>query len=77
MIPTRELTHRDLVRRLRDLVDKVSDPEYRLRQPQQFAEDYHVMITIAQDNYIKLNSPYATHNLGKWRREYIEKCLTE
>jgi hypothetical protein len=76
LIPTNPLTSRDLVRRLREIVDRVSDPEYRIRNPQEFAMDYHIMITLAKENHEKLDTVYAVHNLGVARREYIERCLS-
>jgi len=75
LIPTKDMSARELTERLRSLVDIVSSPEIRYENPSRFAESYHQLITLAETYREKLGTPYVVHNLGKWRLEYVENLL--
>jgi len=74
-IPTKELSGRSLITVLRDLVDKVSDPRFRYRHPDEFAISYHELISIVKNNPKSFQLPSVKHNLGDKRMDYIEKLL--
>lgn len=75
MIPSIDLSQKELVRRLRGLVDFVSDPENRIKDPQKFAEYYARLINLASLYPEKLKRKYVVHNLGIKRIQYIEKLM--
>ncbi len=75
MIPSIELSQRELVHRLRDLVDYVADPESRLKDPQKFAESYARLMNLISLYPDKLEKKFVRHNVGQRRLDYIERLL--
>lgn len=72
LIPTRELSQRELVRRLKELVDSVLDPEYRIKHPVAFAKDYHCIVMIVSRQKAQLHTKYISHNLGQARLQFLD-----
>lgn len=70
---TRKLPCRILVSRLRNFLDKVTDPTYQQEHPFAWAKDYGALLNLllTQD----INQKHVRHNLGKKRRELIHKIL--
>lgn len=77
MIPTKELSQHDLAARLRDYIDRLRDPEYRIVDPISFAQDYHVLVTLAIGHREKLGSKHVTHNLGPTRMKILNELLEQ
>jgi len=75
LIPVDDLSQRELVRRLRDLVDFVKDPERRYLEPDVFAEKYSRLINLAYRYEDLLDRKYIIHNLGKKRIAYIRSLM--
>ena len=74
-IPYQVLSGRQLISRLRELVDRVSDQEYRFRYPDAFALDYHVLLHLVETNKDVIYTKSVIHNLGKRRMQYIDELL--
>jgi hypothetical protein len=77
LIPTRELSQRELVRRLKELVDSVLDPEYRIKHPEAFAKDYHCIVMIVSRQKTQLHTKYVSHNLGQARLQFLDALEIE
>lgn len=77
MIPTMDLTQRELVKRLKELVDYVADPDSRIQDPQKFAEAYARLVNLATLYPDKFGTKYVQHNLGIKRIAYIRELLGE
>lgn len=77
MMPTKELSQHDLQGRLRKYIDRLRDPEYRIVDPLAFAQDYHVLVTLAVGHREKLFSKHVTHNLGSARMKILNDLLEQ
>ena len=72
-ITTRKLSCRNLVRRLKEFIDKITDPVYRHQDSTGWARDYGTLLflLLTQD----INREYVKVNLGKQRWELIQKII--
>jgi hypothetical protein len=75
MIPTGTISHSEFVARMRELVDKVRDPEWRYLEPEAFAEAYARIIRLATLYPEKMKTRHVIHNLGQKRIDYIRQLL--
>ena len=77
MIPSERLPQRELVKRLRELVDYVSDPDHLFTEPVRYAESYARLISLARIHRAQLETRYVQHNIGKRRSIYICRLMGE
>jgi|GEM_PF-5572586 len=75
VIPAQPLTSKEFIRRLRELVDFVKDPESRYADPDRFAQSYARIIRLANMYPEKFETRYVIHNLGQKRIAYIRQLL--
>jgi hypothetical protein len=76
-VPIGKLSGRKLIVSLRELIDKVSDPEFRFKHPDEFALSYHRLLFLI-DNYPDvLETKSVRHNLGGTRLSYIDDINRE
>lgn len=69
--PARKLSCRVLVAELRPLIDKVTDPIFRHRDPATWAKDYGLLVSLLHTQ--KIDTKHIRHNLGRRRWGLIEK----
>jgi hypothetical protein len=77
MIETIPITSRELVRRLKKLVDFVSDSDNRIIDPQKYALNYARLVHLGAEYRDRLDTPYVKHNLTDRRYSYILRTLGE
>lgn len=77
MIETLPITSRELVRRLRKLIDFVADSENRIIDPEGYANAYARMVHLGREYRGKLDTPYVKHNLTDRRMGYLLNALGE
>ncbi len=70
-IPIRNLSQREIVQRLRELIDHIMDPAYRIKQPDAFAQDYHILLSIVTRQPNQVTTKYVIHNIGQERARFV------
>lgn len=71
MIPSRGLTQDELIRRLKTLVDILSDPDTPILTPALYAESYARLLNLISKHPEKMRSKHVLHNLGAERVRFL------
>jgi hypothetical protein len=77
MIETLHIGSRDLLRRLKELVDFVSDSDNKIIDPSRYAINYARLINLAKENRERMDTKFIRHNLTPRRYDYILRLLGE
>ena len=73
MIPSIELKQDELLRRLRELIDQVADPDLHIKDPAAYAQAYVRLINLIARHENKMSSAHVLHNLGAARVKFINE----
>ena len=73
MIPSIELKQDELLRRLRELIDLVADPDLPIKDPAAYAQAYARLVNLIAHHENKMGSAHVLHNLGAARVKFINE----